>query len=67
MITWKVIFYLNYLNRVHYEYSEAKKYAQLALDAAKVRHSGFRYHPDAGIVQDHTSLFMKALIKIAAA
>jgi tetratricopeptide (TPR) repeat protein len=48
------------------ELESARKFAQVALNAAAKDHSGFRYHPTFGLVRDRESKFYKAIESIAA-
>ncbi len=41
--------------------SEAKTFAQLALEAASKNHSGLWKHPNVGLVEDHSSNFRKRI------
>ena len=44
---------------------KARKFAQVALDAAAREGSGFRYHPNVGTVKDRDSKFYHAIEAIA--
>ncbi|MCD9028800.1 hypothetical protein LDO26_11340 [Luteimonas sp. BDR2-5] len=46
--------------------AEAAAYSRQALDAATENHSGFRYHPGAGLVGKHHELLRARLAQIAA-
>lgn len=46
---------------------EARKHAQIALDAAAREHSGFRYHPRVGLVADAHKELRRELARIASA
>jgi tetratricopeptide (TPR) repeat protein len=48
------------------EVGHARRFAEVALDAAAKDHSGFRYHPNFGLVKDQESNFRKAIESIAA-
>jgi tetratricopeptide (TPR) repeat protein len=47
------------------EIESAPKFAKVALNAAAKDHSGFRYHPNFGLVQDRESRFHKTIEAVA--
>ncbi len=48
------------------EIEKAKEFAQIALEAAAKVHSGLRYHPTVGLVNDKETPFFKSVTAIAA-